>query len=73
MSDSAGKDDCRVSVRQIEKVAFVTWLLPTVTHHGKPKDFEGRKKVLLSLKTLVMETNLNKEKPSRYLYFRWNL
>lgn len=69
MSDT----DCRVSVRQMEKVAFVTQLLPTVIHHGKQKDFEGRKKVLPSVKTLVMETNSNKEKPSRYLYFRWNL
>ena len=78
-SDSAGKNDCRVSVRQKDKVAFVIQLLPTVTHpkglcwsHGKGEDFEGRRKVLPSLKTLVMETSSNKGKPSRCLYFRGN-
>lgn len=38
MSDSAGKDDCRVSVRQKDKVAFVTHLLPTAS---SPKDHAG--------------------------------
>lgn len=32
VSDSAGKDDCRVSVSQKDKVAFVTQLLPTAKH-----------------------------------------
>lgn len=31
MSDSAGKDDCRVSVRQKDKAAFVSQLLPIAT------------------------------------------
>lgn len=79
MSDSAGKDDCRVSVRQKDKVAFVTQLLPTVTHpkglrwpHEKGGDFEERRRVLPPLKTLAMETAPNKGKPSRHLYFREN-
>lgn len=79
MSDSAGKDDCRVSVRQKDKVAFVTQLLPTVTHpkgpcwsHGKREDLEGRRKVPPSLKTLFKDTSSNKGQPSRFLYFRWN-
>ena len=45
VSDSAGKGDCRVSVREKDKAASVTQLLPTVTHpkgscwsHGKGED-----------------------------------
>lgn len=79
MSDSAGKDDCRVGVRQKDKVAFVTQLLSTVTHpkgscwsHGKGEDFEWRREALSSLKTLAMKTSSNKGELSRHLYFRGN-